>query len=222
MKIRVTKDGPYQVSGGVPLHDEAIGVDEAGDSVRWVRGRDHFVTDAYALCRCGHSRNQPFCDGSHIEAGFDGTETTGTKPYLQSARLFKGPAIDLTDVAALCAYARFCDRAGTVWRLVRRSGDPDARATAIQEASDCPSGRLVVWDKSGQPIEPDLEPSIAVVSDPQESNTGPLWVRGGIPVESADGAHYEIRNRVTLCRCGRSGCKPFCDGSHADEHELPE
>jgi len=42
-----------------------------------------------------------------------------------------------------------------------------------------------------------------------------LWVRGGIPVTSANGFHYEVRNRVTLCRCGTSKNKPFCDGSHA-------
>ena len=33
-------------------------------------------------------------------------------------------------------------------------------------------------------------------------------------MESADGTTYEIRNRVTLCRCGASQNKPFCDGSH--------
>jgi CDGSH-type Zn-finger protein len=46
--------------------------------------------------------------------------------------------------------------------------------------------------------------------------SGPLWVRGGIPVESGhDGRVYESRSRVTLCRCGRSQNKPFCDGTHA-------
>jgi CDGSH-type Zn-finger protein len=44
---------------------------------------------------------------------------------------------------------------------------------------------------------------------------GPLWIRGGIPVAGADGREYEVRNRVTLCRCGRSNNKPLCDGSHA-------
>jgi CDGSH-type Zn-finger protein len=43
---------------------------------------------------------------------------------------------------------------------------------------------------------------------------GPLLVRGGIPVESEDGRPYEVRNRVTLCRCGHSRNKPFCDGTH--------
>ena len=52
--------------------------------------------------------------------------------------------------------------------------------------------------------------------DPAEGVSGGLWVRGGITVESADGFRYETRNRVTLCRCGASRNKPFCDGSHAE------
>ena len=43
---------------------------------------------------------------------------------------------------------------------------------------------------------------------------GPLWVTGGIAVEGADGETYEVRNRATLCRCGASKNKPFCDGEH--------
>ena len=35
-----------------------------------------------------------------------------------------------------------------------------------------------------------------------------------LAIESAGGTEYEVRNRVTLCRCGRSRNKPFCDGSH--------
>jgi hypothetical protein len=59
-----------------------------------------------------------------------------------------------------------------------------------------------------EPVEPVFEPSIGV--EPNAS----LWVRGGIPVVSEDGSPYEVRNRQTLCRCGRSGNKPFCDGTH--------
>jgi len=43
---------------------------------------------------------------------------------------------------------------------------------------------------------------------------GPIWVKGGVPVESADASVFENRNRVTLCRCGGSKNKPFCDGTH--------
>jgi CDGSH-type Zn-finger protein len=49
----------------------------------------------------------------------------------------------------------------------------------------------------------------------QEKVQRPIWVRGGICIESADGTPYEVRNRVTLCRCGASANKPFCDGQHA-------
>jgi hypothetical protein len=75
---------------------------------------------------------------------------------------------------------------------------------------------LALWDKAGNLIEPELEPSILVVDDPVLDVVGPLWVRGGIPIESVDGETYEIRNRVSLCRCGKSCNKPFCDGSHQE------
>ncbi len=51
--------------------------------------------------------------------------------------------------------------------------------------------------------------AIGVVDD------GPLFVTGSIPVERSDGAPFEARNRVTLCRCGGSSIKPLCDGTHA-------
>ena len=56
--------------------------------------------------------------------------------------------------------------------------------------------------------------SIGIVEDPAKRCSGPLWVLGGIAVESAGGEAYEVRNRVTLCRCGASKNKPFCDGTH--------
>ena len=90
------------------------------------------------------------------------------------------------------------------------------KKTAVEEACDCPSGRLVAWDQNGKAIEPDFEPSIGLIEETQAGKMGPIWVRGGIPVESADGTTYEIRNRVTLCRCGKSSNKPFCDGSHLE------
>jgi CDGSH-type Zn-finger protein len=75
----------------------------------------------------------------------------------------------------------------------------------------------VVWDKkTGKPIEPNFKPSISLLEDTGKRVSGPIWVKDGIPVESSDGKEYEIRNRVTLCRCGKSRNKPFCDGSHIE------
>ena len=73
------------------------------------------------------------------------------------------------------------------------------------------AGMLEVYEE----IEPELPQSIGVVEDPALGCSGPLWVRGGITVESENGIPYESRNRVTLCRCGASSNMPFCNGSHA-------
>jgi CDGSH-type Zn-finger protein len=213
-KIRTSKNGPYLVSGGIPLAKQIIGIDAAGYSYEWREGKEYPSKDNYALCRCGQSKNKPFCDGTHIKVNFNGTETANREPYLYQAERIDGPALELTDAQELCAAARFCDRAGGIWNLTQQSMDSEAKRIAIEEAGNCPSGRLVVWDKKGKAIEPKFEPSIGLVEDPQEGMRGPIWVRGGIPVESADGSTYEIRNRVALCRCGKSSNKPFCDGSH--------
>lgn len=213
-KIKITKNGPYMVSGGVPLSEQIICVDADGQCHGWKEGKKYPLQGNYALCRCGRSKNPPFCDGAHAKNKFDGTEGASRSPYLEQASEINGPGLKLTDAKDFCATARFCHRAGGTWDLTKESSDPDARQKAVEEACDCPSGRLVAWDKKGKAIEPDFGPSIGLVEDTQAGKMGPLWVRGGIPIESEDGTTYEIRNRVTLCRCGKSSNKPFCNGSH--------
>jgi CDGSH-type Zn-finger protein len=220
-RIKVSKNGPYLVSGGIPLVEQVIGIDMEGTPNRWVEGRRFARQEKCGLCRCGQSKNKPFCDGTHVKVNFDGTEEVDLEGYLDQAKEIDGPALKLTDVEVLCASARFCHRAGGIWNLVPQSGNSEARRIVVEEAGDCPSGRLVVWDKkTGKTVEPKFERSIGLIEDPQMGVSGPVWVRGGIPVESAEGKVYEIRNRVTLCRCGKSSIKPFCDSSHyPDEHE---
>ncbi len=214
-RIKVTKDGPYVVTGRVPLAPETIVTGGDGEPERWEKGASFPERDTYALCRCGASKDKPFCDGSHAEAGFDGTETANREGYLERAERTVGPGVDLTWSAELCAAARFCHRGEEAWGYAERSDDPAARATAVEEACACPSGSLIAWDKkSGKAIEPACEPSISLTEGCKDGTSGPLWVKGGIPVESAGGEAYETRNRATLCRCGRSGNKPFCDGTH--------
>ncbi len=213
-KVKVTRNGPYLVTGAVPLSGQDIVVDDNGECHGWKQTDKYPAQEEYALCRCGHSRHKPFCDETHSDIGFNGTETASTAPYLEQADTFKGPNLTLTDARDLCASARFCDRGEGVWDLTSDSDSPEARKTAIEEACDCPSGRLVAWENDGKVIEPDFEPSIGLVHDTQAKKAGPIWVRGGIPIESSRGKIYEIRNRVTLCRCGKSSNKPFCDGSH--------
>jgi CDGSH-type Zn-finger protein len=215
MKIIVIANGPYRVTGHVPLASQTIASDSEGNSIGWEQGDAIDTPEDYALCRCGHSANKPFCDQTHLRIAFDGTETATKEPYGDQAVVQQGPVVTLTDAQTLCAFARFCDVAGQVWNLVE-TDDERAAAMAVREAELCPSGRLVAWDRrTSRAFEPDFEPSIGVVEDAAQGVAGPLWIRGGIPVVSADGKTYETRNRVTLCRCGASQNKPFCDGTHA-------
>ena len=214
-RIQVTKDGPYIVSGNVPLAEERVVIGKDGEPAGWAKGRSFPAPETYVLCRCGASKNKPFCDGSHVEAAFEGTETAGHGRYLENVEKTVGPAVDLTWSEELCIAARFCLGGKDAWNYAKASDDAEARGKAIEEACACPSGSLVAWDKkAGKAIEAELEPSISLVEGPEGGTDGPVWVRGGIPIESADGRTYEIRNRVTLCRCGKSSNKPFCDGRH--------
>lgn len=65
VEIRVRDDGPYKVTGPVRIVD--------ADGNAWDIPADRPV----ALCRCGHSREKPFCDASHRENGFSSCERAG-------------------------------------------------------------------------------------------------------------------------------------------------
>jgi CDGSH-type Zn-finger protein len=205
------------VENPIPLKEMIIVVNSDGEAIKWEVGKKYPLQDNFALCRCGESRNKPFCDGIHSKINFNGTETADRRPYLELAEVIEGPDLKLTDLEEICAAARFCDPEGGTWELTRHSDNPKARELAINQTGNCPAGRIVVWNKdTGEEIEPEFEPSLGLIEDPYKDASGPIFVRGRIPIESANGSIYEIRNRITLCRCGRSSIKPFCDTSHLD------
>ena len=220
-RIKVSKNGPYLVSGGIPVSKQTIIADTEGTALKWREDAKYQRQEKCGLCRCSQSKNKPYCDGTHVKVGFDGTETAGDESYLDKPKEIDGPTIKLVDIEELCASARFCHRAGGIWNLIQESDKPEIKKTIIEEAFDCPSGRLIVQDKkTGRTNEPKLENEIIAIEDPWAGVSGPLRVQGCIPIESADGKLYQIRNRVTLCRCGKSQNKPFCDSSHyPEEHE---
>ena len=214
-RITVTFRGPYKVEGQPRTSQQIIESDEAGRSVRYAEGRSFDLPTIAFLCRCGRTSNAPFCDGSHQATDTDLTETASIAPLLSGAQEIDGPRLTLTDNEAYCAYARFCDNGEKIWREIGLSGDAHEQLS-VWMARQCPGGRLMVWNRTaGEPIEPKEPPTIGLIEDPSLGVSGPLMVRGGIAVTSADGRPYEIRNRQALCRCGASSNKPFCDGSHA-------
>jgi CDGSH-type Zn-finger protein len=209
-KIKVTKNGPYVISKDLPINEDIVKYNDEGTPVKTEKGKTIPNESGCSLCRCGKSKNKPFCDGSHETANFNGTEVPQEK-YEDMAETIEGPDLILKDAGSLCAGAGFCHRAGGVWELTDNSDDPASKKIAVEECHCCPSGRLVAVDKkTGKVLEEKLEESIGIPED------GPLCVKGEVEIESADGETYEKRNRVTLCRCGKSRNKPFCDGSHLD------
>lgn len=213
--IRILKDGPYVLDGPVPIVPQTIVTDGAGEAVAWRAGEPLPAKRSCSLCRCGESGVKPYCDGSHRTTGFVGTETASDVPYEDAATVIVGPALRLLDDITLCAEARFCAAKGTIWHRIERD-DEESRGIVVDGASLCPSGRYTAVDADGRAHEPDLEPSVGLVEDPSVGVSGPLWIRGGIPVISSDGTAYEVRNRVTLCRCGGSKNMPFCDATHVE------
>ena len=182
---------------------------EHGEPLAWETVETVSTRGRYALCRCGDSARKPFCDGTHTKAGFAAADTaTGT--YDARASELGGTGITVRDDRSICVHAGFCGtRVTNVWKLVPETAESTLRAQVIAMVEKCPSGALS-YRFEGEDVEPLLPQAIAVTDD------GPLWVTGGIPVTMSDGTPLEVRNRVTLCRCGASSNKPLCDGSHKE------
>lgn len=213
--IRIMKDGPYIVSGSVPISEKII--IPRGKGYVYEDGEPLPQRAVYSLCRCGKTKTPPFCDGSHVADHFDGTETACKTDYMSRAARINGAGLDLLDDGR-CAFARFCHREdGDAWELAEDSASEHHRSEAIIAANECPAGRLTAVEKDGTVHEPVYEPGIEILQDPEEHVSCGIFVKGGIPIESADGSRYEVRNRLVLCRCGYSGNKPFCDSRHVSE-----
>lgn len=215
-RITIVEHGPYRVQGGVPLAQDAIAPCEDGTHLEYRRVKDYDVgAGDYHLCRCGRSHRAPFCDGTHVRTGFDGRETASRQSFEQRANRFDGDDAHLLDDGR-CAFARLCHRkGGSVWSLTENGSSAEESAEAVRASWHCPTGRLVHIDgQTGAAYEQDFEPSILAMEDVQKGCSGPLFVRGGVRLVSADGSLYEQRNRYALCRCGLSRTMPFCDASH--------
>jgi CDGSH-type Zn-finger protein len=218
-RIEIQLDGPYRVEGGIPLVRKIQVISEFEEPLTWKKEGDVPTSGTYDLCRCGHSHDKPFCDSTHFEIGFDGTETADTQPSTERQETYPGgTGIVVRRDHSLCMESGFCANRKTKIRLmVKDSADPQVRAQIMAMVGNCPSSSYTFALEAGQPdIEPDLPEQIAVTTE--ICSEGPiqsaLWVTGSIPIERADGEPFEIRNRVTLCCCGRSKNKPLCDGAH--------
>jgi len=124
--VHVTHNGPLYLRG-------ELAIDSAPEDAPGLKRRA-------ALCRCGQSKNKPFCDNSHVNAEF-------------------------TDSGA-------------------------------------------VGETGQKPESTGGELSVSPIKD------GPLMVKGNISISAGSGRVAWHGTKAALCRCGESGNKPFCDGTH--------
>ncbi len=219
-KISIIKNGPYRVLGKVPLVHKTQVVSENGEPLTWKKDGDiESDSTVYSLCRCGKSEELPFCDGTHKEIKFEGTElavTDGTPVFRLT--IPGGSHLIIKKDPSLCMNSGFCgmQNAG-LSQIIQDPNDTKGRSLAIAMIERCPSGSLTYKVEIGDAdIEPDLPQQIADTTEITSDGPipGPLWVTGYIQIERSDGKPFEARNRVTLCNCGLSENKPLCDGTH--------
>lgn len=167
-----------------------------------------------ALCRCGHSKHKPFCDGEHSRhSGLN--EVKKKDRRADQVKAYEGKDITIYDNRGVCSYDSSCTRLlPTVFKKKDRPWiDPDGASVAeiIDTVEKCPSGALSYGIGSRRYQELDREPAIRTKKD------GPLEITGGILLKDDQGCQPECKEHYTLCRCGNSKNKPFCDGGH-EEH----
>jgi CDGSH-type Zn-finger protein len=193
MKITCLPNGPYLLEDGSALRPRAT------QPAREV-----------ALCRCGGSADKPFCDGTHARIGFSDRNTAESGGDRRVA--YAGKDITILDNRALCAHAGFCtDRLKSVFRMDAEPWiDPDAARVeeVIATIEKCPSGALSYAREGVEARPPQREPMVTVTDD------GPYAITGGIELLAATFGDGASREHYTLCRCGGSKNKPFCDGTH--------
>ena len=194
--VELQKDGPLKVSGLTAFCNS--------------RGEAITARKTVFLCRCGDSRNRPFCDGTHVQTGFTDAGSDDRAP--DKLERFKGREVTILDNRGICSHAGYCT-AGlpAVWRSADEPWiDPDGagKAAIVEIIRKCPSGALSYLE--GGQLRTDFHEAAEI----QVSRDGPYVVRGGVELKDGEFGEGASREHYVLCRCGASRNKPFCDGSH--------
>ncbi|MCK4808369.1 MAG: CDGSH iron-sulfur domain-containing protein [Candidatus Aenigmarchaeota archaeon] len=194
--IEATQDGPYIV-WNLKNFDNS-------------KGEVIETKPVISLCRCGGSENKPFCDGTHAKIGFSSRKLEGRVPDKMDD--YKGKEITIHDNRGVCSHAGFCtDNSPKVFIMGKEpwidqdGANPEEIARTIRM---CPSGALSYTKDGIHYKDLDRKPAITVSKD------GPYRVVGSPLLKDYAGSVPESKEHFTLCRCGGSKNKPFCDGKH--------
>jgi CDGSH-type Zn-finger protein len=194
-------NGPYRLAEAEPA---------PVPNLRRSNGAECSSQRLVSLCRCGASKNKPFCDGSHSRNGFSDRKLSDGS--LDKRVAYAGKRITIFDNRGICAHAGFCtDGLKQVFRMgVEPWIDPEGAAVddIIGVIRKCPSGALSYAVDGAEAADEPRPPMVTVTDD------GPYAVSGGVELAGVTFGDGASREHYTLCRCGASKNKPFCDGSH--------
>ena len=180
------------------------------ESLRSEDGKEYPLEQVTALCRCGKSKNKPYCDGSHNEKGLNEIKSEKRKPDL--TRDYTGKDIIIHFNLGVCSHNGACVRGLPEVFNVRRKpwimADNAPVEEIIETIKKCPSGALS-YTIDGIKYTNFKDKQEIVIQ-----KNGPYQVGGGIVLKDDQGSKPEIATQYELCRCGLSKNKPFCDGAH--------
>jgi CDGSH-type Zn-finger protein/ferredoxin len=164
-----------------------------------------------ALCRCGGSGEKPFCDGTHSKNGFSGTKDPDRRE--DKVVEFKGKEITILDNRGVCSADGACVRECP--EVFQKDKKPDwifpnnaSVRKIVKTIEKCPSGALSYKIGTQRIQNLNREPAIIIAKN------GPLEFVGWIELIDDQESKPESKEHYTLCRCGASKNKPFCDNSH--------
>ncbi len=192
VSVTVFDNGPIKLSG------EALSVQYCGEAVQVEPGKDVFV------CRCGRSENAPFCDGSHSRTGFVAEAPAGAQ---KDIRVWEGKTLRTFFNPNACMHVFYCKPLKEL-RARELAGDTEAAAEIARVVQSCPSGALSY--ESTEDITPPTSAHAAVI-DIIEG--GEVRIQCDFEI-NAELQERQASDRATLCRCGMSKNKPWCDGRH--------
>jgi CDGSH-type Zn-finger protein len=198
IRIEILEDGPLILKGITCLTNS--------------KGEEVETEKVTALCRCGHSSNKPYCDGNHKKVGFSGKREID-KP-VNKEREYAGENIVVYDNRIICSHEGECVRnLPKVFRLGERPWIAPDNATmeeVISVVHKCPSGALSysVDGKHHRDFSHETKINIAY--------NGPYNVTGDIQINVEESLSPPSKEHYSLCCCGASKNKPYCDGSHGE------
>lgn len=206
-------DKPRQVAASDGVIEERDGGPLVAKGISRLTGPDNEAIETkpvMALCRCGASKNKPFCDGSHNEIGFDSQPSDKRVP--DRLKVYSGGEIDVHFNLRACSHSAQCiKRLKPVFDVKRKpwiipdNGTSDDIIAVIEA---CPSGALS-FSRAGEDPRHLSSEAPGITIEPG----GPYRV-SAIPCSGSAPGKGACPEKYVLCRCGASTNKPYCDGSH--------